>query len=606
MSQVLARRYRPQTFEDVIGQGPVVQTLRNAITSGRVAHGFIFSGHRGIGKTTVARILAKALNCRQSEGPTPTPCGVCDACVEIRDGRSVDVIEIDAASNRGIDEIRTLRDNVRYRPSRDRYKFYILDEAHQLTDDAFNALLKTLEEPPEWAVFVLATTEPEALPATIRSRCQHFGFRAVPFGQIVERLRYICSAETIPAQDEALGLIAEAGEGSIRDALSLLDQAISHAGGELTAETVQALLGRVSSRRVLELMQAVAEGSSQRVLELTDALLNTGVAPAQLCRQVVHFVRNLLVAQSAGRDSALLEVTDQERLTLSEAAATFTEEDLARFLQILLRTAGDLRHAREERLHLELGLLKLVHARRLTRVEDVLAALEGNRGAGDDTLRSTPASTAPLLRAPAVAPVNAPTATPPLSAAPTAAKPSPLAEALKKKSNSVPPVLAPPPAVIQAMAPAAVEVAPAASGEPAGMAPEPAGVSPSPVAATTAVLDALRQDQRGAVLSMVEKADWEWSPGRLQLTFGGAHAPLGGLVDTEDIRKTLRNVARSVLGQAPEIVIRRVEVETGGATARPLATLSGSPEDRAARHPLVRALREQLEVHVLRTGAWPR
>src|SRR6516225_4063654 len=222
MYQVIARKYRPQTFADVVNQEHVKTTLENAIAQQRIAHGYIFSGHRGIGKTTVARILAMALNCRSTDKPSPEPCGVCDSCVEIREGRSVDVIEIDAATNRGIDEIRELRDAARYRPARDRFKIWILDEAHQITDAAFNALLKTLEEPPSHVVFMMATTQPEDIPQTIRSRCQHFSFHAVSFDEIVSQLTSIAKKEKIDADPAALALLAEAGEGSMRDALSIL------------------------------------------------------------------------------------------------------------------------------------------------------------------------------------------------------------------------------------------------------------------------------------------------------------------------------------------------------------------------------------------------
>src|SRR5438876_10795073 len=225
--QVLARKYRPQKFSDVIGQDHVTRTLKNAIEQGRTAHGYIFSGHRGIGKTTIARILAMALNCRNTIGsvvrPTPEPCEVCESCTEIRAGNSVDVIEIDAATNRGIDEIRELRDAARYRPARDRYKIWILDEAHQITDAAFNALLKTLEEPPSHVIFMLATTAPEDIPQTIRSRCQHFSFHAVKFDDIVAQRRDIAKKEKIKADDDALAILAEAGDGSMRDALSIMD-----------------------------------------------------------------------------------------------------------------------------------------------------------------------------------------------------------------------------------------------------------------------------------------------------------------------------------------------------------------------------------------------
>src|ERR1700749_4703435 len=214
---VLARKYRPQKFSEVIGQEHVTGTLQNAIEQGRTAHGYIFSGHRGIGKTTVARILAMSLNCRSTDRPVPEPCGICESCTEIRAGNSVDVIEVDAATNRGIDEIRELREAARYRPARDRFKIYILDEAHQITDAAFNALLKTLEEPPSHVVFMLATTQPEDIPQTIRSRCQHFSFHAVCFDEIVPQLRQIAAQEKISADEDALAMLAEFGDGSMRD-----------------------------------------------------------------------------------------------------------------------------------------------------------------------------------------------------------------------------------------------------------------------------------------------------------------------------------------------------------------------------------------------------
>src|ERR1700694_1493246 len=229
--QVLARKYRPQKFSDVIGQEHVTRTLQNAIAQERIAPAYIISAHRGIGKTTVARILAMSLNCRSSSDnkPVAEPCGVCDSCIEIRAGNAVDVIEIDAATNRGIDEIRELREGARYRPARDRFKIYILDEAHQITDAAFNALLKTLEEPPSHVIFMMATTQPEDIPQTIRSRCQHFSFHAVKFEQILAQLRMIAEKEQVEAEDAALALLAEAGDGSMRDALSIMDQAIASA-----------------------------------------------------------------------------------------------------------------------------------------------------------------------------------------------------------------------------------------------------------------------------------------------------------------------------------------------------------------------------------------
>src|ERR1700690_3334162 len=267
---VLARKYRPQKFSEVIGQEHVTRTLQNALEQGRTAHGYIFSGHRGIGKTTVARILAAALNCRsglpKEDHPVPEPCGVCDSCTEIRAGNSVDVIEIDAATNRGIDEIRELREGARYRPARDRFKVYILDEAHQITDAAFNALLKTLEEPPGHVVFMLATTQPEDIPQTIRSRCQDFSFRGVGFEQILDQLKDLSPRENIEADEDALALLAEAGDGSMRDALSILDPAIAPCGGRITADSVRNLVGAAPAHILEEVMQAIARSAREDVL----------------------------------------------------------------------------------------------------------------------------------------------------------------------------------------------------------------------------------------------------------------------------------------------------------------------------------------------------
>src|SRR6184192_1249331 len=374
--QVLARKYRPQKFSEVIGQEHVTRTLKNAIDQGRTAHGYIFSGHRGIGKTTVARILAMALNCRSSDKPVPEPCGVCDSCTEIRAGNAVDVIEIDAATNRGIDEIRELREAARYRPARDRFKIYILDEAHQITDAAFNALLKTLEEPPSHVVFMLATTQPEDIPQTIRSRCQHFSFRAVRFEEIVGQLKDLTGREKIEADEDALALLAEAGDGSMRDALSIMDQAIASASGRLTAEQVRNLVGTAPSGVLENVMCAVAQGSSEEVLRLVDKLLTEGHSPAHFARQMVRFLRNTTVAKIAGADSSLLQISRDERQRVARVAELFSEEDLARHLQIMLRTHGEIGYRTEQRFHLELGLLKMAHAQRLLPLEQLLSGIE--------------------------------------------------------------------------------------------------------------------------------------------------------------------------------------------------------------------------------------
>ncbi len=401
--QVLARKYRPQRFSEVIGQDHVTRTLKNAIEQGRIAHGYIFSGHRGIGKTTIARILAMALNCQSQDHPVPEPCGVCDSCREIRAGNAVDVIEIDAATNRGIDEIRELREAARYRPARDRFKIYILDEAHQITDAAFNALLKTLEEPPGHIVFMMATTQPEDIPQTIRSRCQHFSFHAVRFDEIVQQLRDIAKQEGIAADDNALAMLAEVGDGSMRDALSIMDQAIACCGTTLSGDVVRGLVGTVSSDILEDVMDAVARNSSGDVLRTIDRLLVEGQSAQHFARQMLRFLRNALVAKVAGPDSAVLQISSDERARVARVAERFSEEDLTRFMQIMLRTHNDLGYKQEQRFLLELGLLKLVHAQRLLPLEQLLSG-----EASQPKLSSGSVS----VSRPAVAPARASTPTP--------------------------------------------------------------------------------------------------------------------------------------------------------------------------------------------------
>ena len=379
MYQVIARKYRPQTFQDVVNQEHVKTTLENAIGGQRIAHGYIFSGQRGTGKTTVARILARCLNCEK--GPTVTPCGECASCREITAGGTVDVIEIDAASNRGINEMRELRENVRYQPARDRYKVFIIDEAHQITNEAFNALLKTIEEPPPWVVFVLCTTEAHKIPATIASRCQHFSFRSVDFEDLTARMAWICQQEGIQADTEALAVLAQAGEGSVRDSLSALDQAIACCGSELHAADVRSLLGMFSLESLEQVSQALASSNSKRMLEVVDELERNGHNLQHFSRELARYFRNLLVARIAGDNPRLVAASAAQRQQLAEIAASFSEEDLTRYLQLSLDLFRDLQFSLQPRFHLEIGLVRLVQAGRLLPIEQALAQLEGP-GAG--------------------------------------------------------------------------------------------------------------------------------------------------------------------------------------------------------------------------------
>ncbi len=374
MYQVIARKYRPQSFSELIGQEHVQKTLTNAIESKRIAHGYIFSGQRGTGKTTVARILARCLNC--IHGPTAHPCGVCSSCTEISAGNAIDVIEIDAASNRGINEMREIRENVRYRPARDRYKVFIVDEAHQITKEAFNALLKTLEEPPEWVVFLLCTTEAHEIPTTIASRCQHFTFRSVDFTEIVDRMKYIAGQEGIEASEEVLSIVAQAGEGSVRDSLSALDQAIACCGKTLQVDQIRSLLGMFGIESLQAVADAVTAQDPARMLELVQELERSGQSLQHFSRELSRYWRNLLVARISGKPTRLIPATEHEQLALVSKAQLFSEEDLTRYLNLSLDLYQNLQESTQPRLHLELGLIKLIQAGKLQSIEDAIAALE--------------------------------------------------------------------------------------------------------------------------------------------------------------------------------------------------------------------------------------
>ncbi|MDD5542982.1 MAG: DNA polymerase III subunit gamma/tau [Acidobacteriia bacterium] len=372
--QVIARKYRPQQFDDVIGQSVITTTLRNAIEQKRIGHAYLFSGVRGVGKTTSARIFAKALNC--AKGPTPTPCDQCDSCREIKNGNAVDVIEIDAASNRGIDDIRQLRENVKYRPARDRYKIYIIDEAHQLTDDAWDALLKTLEEPPDHIIFMFATTERHKLKPTILSRCQNFSFRTLSYHEIYESLEKICRAEGMTITPAGLSMLVHSAEGSIRDAQSILDQVISFCGTQLEESKIRELLGLVSQEYLDRLSEALIRRDSNAILQLVNDLHQAGFDPKHFCREAIQHLRNLMIVRVAGTRSELLELPADQIEALAKTAANFSEEDLVRFFHLLARTDNDLKWSTQPRLHLELGLVRLVQAARLMSIEEFLEELK--------------------------------------------------------------------------------------------------------------------------------------------------------------------------------------------------------------------------------------
>jgi DNA polymerase III subunit gamma/tau len=615
--QVLARKYRPQKFSDVIGQEHVTRTLQNAIAQERIAHGYIFSGHRGIGKTTVARILAMALNCRANDKPSAEPCGICDSCTEIRAGNAVDVIEIDAATNRGIDEIRELREAARYRPARDRFKIYILDEAHQITDAAFNALLKTLEEPPSHVIFMMATTQPEDIPQTIRSRCQHFSFRAVKFEAIMGQLRDIVTQEKIPANDDALALLAEAGDGSLRDALSILDQAIASTSDHLTLDSVRSLIGSAPAGALETVMQGVAESSSEKILILVDELIGEGHSPTHFARQLVRFLRNVTVAKIAGKDSPLLQVSADERSRVARIAELFSEEDLARHLQIMLRTHGELGYRQEQRFHLELGLLKMAHAQRLLPIEQLLSdAASSTSGPLRTAPRPALAPPADFRRtessAPAISSVPARSNSVSPFAADSARKNSPKAEvsaeisAFAGEGTRAPQSNTPPNAniVIMGSAAPALEESVSPSAPPPLVAVASSGPTEVKAIVRTEVnIDSLRDAVLNALsnqlmlVSLLENAEWRLE-GNSLIAKASASETMIEMSFSADARRIAAAAASGLAGKAI-----KMSVESGGssqtisAPRRP-APANGTARSRAEQHPIVQRMREKFGAEI--------
>ena len=374
---VLARKWRPQTFDEVAGQETVTRALRNAIRSGRIAHAFLFSGVRGVGKTTTARILAKALNCEK--GPTEEPCSKCDPCTEIAAANSLDVLEIDAASNTGVDNIRELRESARYTPARDRFKIYIIDEVHMLSNAAFNALLKTLEEPPPHVKFILATTEHAKIPVTITSRCQQYDLKPIPFVLILEHLKRICVSEEIEISDYGLRAISSAAKGSMRDGQSILEQIISLSGKQVADEDVRVLLGMVDEKLVAGLVDCIQERDAQALLERMQDAVESGVDPRNLADRMLTHVRNLMVFQVSGWEERLLQLPDSQKDVVTRQAEAFSTPDLIRFFDVLTRCEGEMRWHPNPGLHLEMAFMKLIEPAGLPRLESVLEQLESGR-----------------------------------------------------------------------------------------------------------------------------------------------------------------------------------------------------------------------------------
>ncbi len=578
--QVIARKWRPQTFDDLVGQQHVTETLKNAIKNDRVAHAYIFSGARGVGKTTAARILAKALNC--VKGPTATPCGECDSCKEIAAGTSLDVIEIDAASNRGIDQIRELREMVRYAPAASRSKVVILDEAHMLTGEASNALLKTLEEPPDRVIFVMATTQPEDLVDTIRSRSQHFHFRALTFAEIAGRLEEIANKEDLKIEAGAMAVIARMAEGSLRDALSLLEQARAYCGDTISDKEVRELLGVVPEDALEELIQAIAEGSADRALGLVHTFQKEGRNLQHFCREAIRHMRNLLIARTCGADSDLIAATPDQRPALAKAAALFSEEDLTRFFQILLQTDDDLRRKPDPRVHLEMGLLRLINASRLAPLEELLAELKSSApGSGANT---------GVARSAAPAGVSTPSTK---SAAPSFVVATPAQPKTETKSQFSSPFAAQasaPPASVAAPAEVKQAVEAEESNIPAkgnSAAAQAFGISQEHVAEIKTAIQA----QQKFLGELVEQSSrWELEGAELRIYFSPEKRPFADLIEGRESLEKIRAISSKVLGRAVRVCAKLEAVAAAAASAARGA--SGTQELRAQfeRDPMVRSM----------------
>ena len=609
--QVIARKWRPQTFADVVGQRHVTQTLENAINSKRVAHAYIFSGVRGVGKTTTARILAKAMNC--GKGPTATPCNECDSCREITAGSSLDVLEIDAASNRGIDQIRELREMVRYAATGGHYKIVILDEAHQLTDEASNALLKTLEEPPDKVIFILATTQPEDLEDTIKSRAQLFQFRSLTFAEISAALERIMKAEKLKIEPGAIAVLARAAEGSLRDSLSLLEQAIAYCGDKITDAQVRELLGVVAESVLDELMNAIGNQSTEQGLTLVHRLISDGHNLQHFCREAIRHMRNLLVAQVCGADSDLISAPADERPRLKEQAGRFSEEDLTRFFQILLSTDDDLRRKPDTRLHMELGILKLVTARRMAPLEEVIAEMRGEASARPKPAAKSFAASA--TTAAGTSAVNASSNSAMGTSGDAGLKPlqnSGQSGATQGSSGGELPrsrydamassggaATAAVRAPIVERAAEATEVADSAreSGATQGARPTPASaprVVANSLEATTSGLAAAQfeaiksalQDQKFLWAMVEHVSKWELEGGEMRLYFPSERRSLAEMLQSRDPMERLRTVMSAAIGQPLRVCVKLDSTRSGMARGAELKA-------RFEQDPMVRAMLER-------------
>ena len=556
--QVLARKWRPQRFDDVVGQQAVTRTLRNAIGSGRIAQAFVFAGPRGCGKTTTARILARALNCIQ--GPTADPCGECDACVEIAQGRDIDVLEIDAASHTQVDNIReVILSGLSVAPVRDRYKIFIIDEVHQLSSHSFNALLKSIEEPPAHVVFMMATTELHKIPDTILSRSQVFEFKTIPTRSIVEQLRRIADAEGIDVSDAALTLIARAAEGSMRDAQSAFDQVIAFAGQTVAVDDVSTVLGLVGRDLLIDVVQAVVDEDGPRAFSLADRAVESGHDLKLVCRELSRVVRDMMLLSVDPARAGDGELADAERQRLTELGGRFSREDLMRAFDLLAKAEQEIRTVSHPRYYFEMVLLRWMHLRKLVPLAELIEQLGGDR----PTRGAAPASRSGSS---SMAKSTAPTAT-----ARMAAPPAPVARQVAPTSGHGAPARS-------QMARAGGAVAP-----PTGqVAPGTGQVAPTSAALKDALLAEIRSGKPFFYNTVVAQAQRiEVTDDRVTFTFLPTHRALRE--QFEQSRGWLESAAERVAGR--RILVEAVQSASAAEGAQPAAP-AAAPADSGAKRDL--------------------